>query len=778
MPKLTAQQMKAVDDYSKSITTLADTVTAIRKVPGMYIAGIGSTGYLSMMREVYQNSVDQMLKPNSPCRTIWVWYDMRTLEFTVKDNGLGFPFEDMIRMVTEQHTSSNFVKTKGSYPSGLHGTGLKAVNALSSECHISSYKYDGSAKRIDLVEGYLKKGPYDIKNKDKYQGSIVSFRPCSLMGKIDLDWIVVYNLIKDILSLTPLGCEVYFEAIDLNSVKHEEHIVNKDGIITRLISTVTDPIIKPIVVYHDTGVMRINTAFTFQISEDNNNQQVTAYCNKCPTIAGPHITGTIDGIAKWFTSYMNNIVLANQNKKSKIQVTNADIKSALRIMIAADCLEPIFIGQAKEQLSNVEMGPFCRDALKNALDEWSKANPQDLLKLTKVFKEIAIQRSKNDESLKNIAQKYVANPISGFPSKFIKPTKVFDEFYIVEGDSAGGTAKDARDSETQGIMKTKGKIPNAFEKTPQGFFSNEEVQGIWKIILNGKDYKRSFDPFKDVPWNKVILSADADVDGAHICTLHLNNFIKYGPQLIEAGKIYKVIPPLYGIVNGKKVKYITDAVDFVLYVQNNFTSKNEVAIKGKKLSNKDLTYLFTLNEDYVRILESMANTYAVNPRLLELALLGYKNNTNLATIKKNLKSEFRFMDVQNIKKNIVYDGTIEESNFLPMSDKLATDCSQVLQILDKNENFQFKLNGRDASLYDVMKAFDKSYPSNIQRYKGLGEMNTDQLRESVMNRNNRTLIQYTFENISQEIDTIRKIESDKSKLLNFIGNIKKSDLME
>lgn len=267
--------------------------------------------------------------------------------------------------------------------------------------------------------------------------------------------------------------------------------------------------------------------------------------------------------------------------------------------------------------------------------------------------------------------------------------------------------------------------------------------------------------------------------GKHICTLLLSNFIKYGPQLIEAGKIYKAVPPLYGIVNGKKIKYITDPVDFVLYVQNNFTSKNEVAIKNKKLSNKDLTYLFTLNEDYVRILESMANTYAVNPRLLEMALLAYKSNTNLATIKKNLKSEFRFMDVQNIKKNIVYDGTIEESNFLPMSDKLATDCSQVLQILDKNENFQFKLNGRDASLYDVMKAFEKSYPSNIQRYKGLGEMDSSQLWDSVMNpKGDRMLIQYTFENISQEIDTIRKIESDKSKLLNFMGTIKKSDLME
>lgn len=457
MANLTKEQLEAINNYSNDIQTLKDTVTAIRQLPGMYCSGRGNVGYLSLIREIYDNAIDQVVDPTSPADCIWVSYNENTLEVEISDNGKGFPFDSMVRMVTAQHTSKNYNKKKGEYSSGLHGSGLKVTNALSSECTILSYRYDGTAKRLDLKEGYVVgKGPYDIKNKEKRQGSTVRFIPSTeVLGELNLSWKKVYNLIKDILSLTALGSQVYFTAIDSTGKKFTEHIVNKDGIITKLISTVKNPLIKPIIIGFDNGEFKLDAAFTYDIGDNPNDMNTdlysTAYCNLCPTIAGEHIDGTIDGICRWFVSYMNNIYLINQKSKDKLKIVAADIKSGLNIMISGFCLEVTFVGQAKEQLSVPEMAPFCKDTVMRGLDEWSKANPQDLQKLCKFFKEIGELRVKQDASKAKIVTKYQKNVLSNLPEKYVTPTGNKDiELIIVEGDSALGTVKLGRDQTCQG----------------------------------------------------------------------------------------------------------------------------------------------------------------------------------------------------------------------------------------------------------------------------------------------------------------------------------------
>ena len=142
MAQLTKEQQAAIDSYSNEIETLKDTVTAIRKMPGYYCGGRGNPGYLSLIREIYQNGIDQIVDPTSPADTVKVFYNEQNLEVEISDNGKGFPFQDMVRMVTSQHTSKNYTKKKGEYSSGLHGSGLKVVNALSTECHVPSYLYE------------------------------------------------------------------------------------------------------------------------------------------------------------------------------------------------------------------------------------------------------------------------------------------------------------------------------------------------------------------------------------------------------------------------------------------------------------------------------------------------------------------------------------------------------------------------------------------------------------------------------------------------------------
>ena len=782
---LTEEQMRAIDQYGSHIKTLKDTVTAIRKLPGMYCAGKGDIGFLSLIREIYQNSIDQVIDPTTPANHIDLYYNEISKEVIVSDNGFGFPFDDMVRMVTAQHTSKNYDKKKGEYSSGLHGSGLKVVNALSTECSIESYKYDGTARRIDLEEGYLKKGPYSIPNKSKRQGSTVRFIPSTeVLGELSLKWDTVYKLIKRILSLTPLGSEVQFRALDINGVEHNEFIVNKDGIITELIANIKNPLCKPIIIGEDNGEFKLDVAFAYDAGTEteppSSEEYVTAFCNMCPTVAGNHIDGVIDGICRWFSTYMNNIYLANQKAKIKTKVTSADIKTGLNVMVSGFCLEPIFVGQAKEQLNVPEMTAFARGVINNGLDNWSKSNPNELTRLCKYFKDIADARMKMDNENIKIATGYKQNNLTGMPRKHEKPTEVCKELISVEGDSAGGSVKQGRDETCQGVFPIRGKIPSAYEKTKQAFWENAETQGIAKIILK-RDYFKTFDPIKDVEWEKIIFMADADVDGSHIASLLLRFFILYMPQLIQAGKVYKAIPPLYANVNGKKVHYFTDQLDFVRFVQKNFIQNNTLTDIDSKaaVSGKDITLIFMYNEDYVYELERLALTYGVEPRLLEMALYSHYQKLSYNSAKKLIKNKFRFMDVKDIKGTLVFDGTIEETNFLFMNDRLIKDCSRILSIMDKNKKLYYKLNNQVSTIYDIMKAFEKSTPSNIQRYKGLGEMNAEDIAVSTLRPDSdRTLIRYTIEDMKEELAAIREFESDRSKLLNFIGTVKRSDLLD
>ena len=514
--ELTQEQIAAIDNYGGDITTMKDFVSICRRRPGYQIGGIENIGYLNMMREIFQNSIDQMMDETSPCDWFSFSYNMNTLEVTVIDNGKGFPFNDMVR-ITKEYTSKNYEKKLYEFSSGMNGVGLSVCLALSEYAVVDSYRYDGEARRLEFKKGYsTTKDPQPIKNKDKFQGSMVKFIPdLDIMGEITLDWRVPYKLIKQIMSITPIGSKMDFAAIDLEGVEHKEHIVNKDGIITDLMMKVKSPIIKPIIISANDGTHKIEASFTYDGGDDKNppdfEPHITSFCNFCPTSKnhGTHVDGVLQGIIKWFSDYMNKIYLVNQKSKDKLVIASADIRTGLNIFVNAAHLEPIFSGQAKDMLTNSDMVPFCKEVITNGLNEWSKSNPGDLAKLAKFFKDIAEIRMKADKEKVKIVTKYKENVLTGLPSKYARPKGKCRELILVEGDSAGGTAKVAR-SDDQGIFPLRGKIPSAFEKTKQSFFDNAEIQGIARIIL-GKPYVRNFD-VKDVEWEKIIFMADADVD--------------------------------------------------------------------------------------------------------------------------------------------------------------------------------------------------------------------------------------------------------------------------
>lgn len=788
MAKITKEMQSSIDAYGSRIKTLKDFVESVRQTKGMYVGAIGNAGFLTCIREIFQNAVDQLTNPLSPCDYIFISYNEKTLEVVVEDNGLGLPFADMVRILTSQHTSSNYEKVLFVYTAGLNGVGGKIVNALSSSFSAESYHYSGEARRIDMIEGYpTTDEPYEIPNPTNKQGTKITFTISEeQLGELSLSQNKVYKLIKRIISLTPIGTKAKYVGIDINGKEFVENIENTDGILTDIIMKVKTPMIKPIVFGADNGEKKIDIAFCYDADGGfglpDPMEHITAFSNFCPTTDGTHIKGFMDGLNTWFCNYMNKIYLSNQKKtQNPIKIVPADIRTGLNVMISAAHLYPNFTGQAKEILSNEDMLPFAKSVVIDGLDEWSKNNPQDLQKLCVFFKNLAEIRQKSDMAKVKIIKNYAESSLSGMPIKYKRPSGNSNlEFIIVEGDSAAGSAADARCKVRQGIFPIRGKIKNAFSCSFKDIMENSEIQAINKIILGGP-YRRNFDPIKDVKFDKIIFLADADVDGDHISALLERYFLLYMPQLIEAGKVYKAIPPLFGVKKpGNKTDYFTERIDIIRYTQKIFVKDNVIQyLNGDIVSNKDLTTILLRNVDYIYELESIADRYAFDATALEMVILNHLNNTSASFLQKKLKSEYRFIDTRETKNTIIIEGIInKEYHTLYWNDKIFQDCSKIIKILQSNDVATFLLNGKETSIYGLMQTYMKTNPKEIQRYKGLGEMDAKNLKESVLHPDyNRTLIRYTIEDLKEEIAAVRVYESDKKLLLAKVGVVSRTDLL-
>lgn len=260
-------------------------------------------------------------------------------------------------------------------------------------------------------------------------------------------------------------------------------------------------------------------------------------------------------------------------------------------------------------------------------------------------------------------------------------------------------------------------------------------------------------------------------------------FVMYFPQMIEAGMVYKAIPPLYSIKQGKNNKYFTEQIDIIRYVQKNFLEKYKMSyVKGSPLQGKEVTIFFMKNVDYIYYIDKISKTFAINTDLLELILNHYvtnKDSINFSKLQKEVRSKYRFMDVEKVQDTVIVKGTIDKCISLPIKDKFLNDCKPLIDIIKDNDCLSYDINGNLCSIYEIMKLYKASEPSNIQRYKGLGEMNRQDLAESTLYPgSDRTLVRYTLQDAKEEIEAIREYESDSKKILSLVGNVNRDDLLD
>ena len=524
-----------IDEF-RSYDTFAE---AVRHLPGMYIGATGNVGWKACIREIFQNAIDEMIKKESPCDHVVFVFDEKTQSATITDNGRGIPLGHIIQIYSSAHMSTNFEETKKKfeYSSGTHGVGGGVAMALSNKFSVCSTVL-GECRMVEFYNGQAwKYGEKKIKSDPDFpQGTMIYLEPdVDIIGSTNLSVEEIYQtLVLKIFPLIPIGYTIDFTGLKFDGSSFVQHLVNTEGIKWDLNRKIQKPLITPIEFGDDNGTMKFHAVFTYDPSDMNDREDIDAYANYTPCV-GVNVDGFLSGLCSFFMGYVNKIYLKN----AKMAINSSDIKTGLKAVVDAAHLTPTFTGQGKSAINNPDLERFIIDLTKRSLDGWAKTNPTELNKLCKYFKDIAEIRIKLENGKTKLSNNYVKSAISGDPNKYLKPTgKDNLELFIVEGDSAYGSARSARNHKTDGVYPIRGKIINAFTATRNNFFKNQEVSSLNKLLTGLDRYDPSFDARKS-KWQKVVFMTDADPDKR--CELS-------GPRETEVNKT-----PL---IAGKYVYYI------------------------------------------------------------------------------------------------------------------------------------------------------------------------------------------------------------------------------
>ncbi len=738
---------------------------AVRRRPAMYIGNTSFEGLHHLVYEVADNSVDEALA--GFCDKIEI--TIHTEEsITVVDNGRGIPTGSHpgdpkgrsaaeIAM-TELHAGGKFESKAYKISGGLHGVGVSVVNALSEWLDLA-IKQNGEVWEQHYKKG-IPTGPLVRVGRTKSRGTKITFKPdAGIFESVEFNYDTLSHRFRELAFLNR-GLRI---KITDERTNEEQTFLYDGGIISFVehLNKNKNPLHpKPIYVTKEKDGITVELAIQYH---DGYSETLYSFANNINTKeGGTHLIGFKSALTRTANSYA---ISAGIIKTPKEALTGDDIREGLAAVISVKLPDPQFEGQTKTKLGNSEMKGIVESLVNDTLGSYFEQNPSVARKII----EKAIQASRAREAARKareLTRRKGALEDTGLPGKLAdcaEKNPNLSELFIVEGDSAGGSAKQGRDRHNQAILPLKGKILNVEKARFDKMLSSEEI----KIMITALGTGIGTEDFNIAKsrYHKIIIMTDADVDGAHIRTLLLTFFFRQMTQIIENGYLYIAQPPLFKVKKGKKERYIQNESKLEDMLFELAADEIEIQNNGNILAGKDIIpYIRNLSK-FEKLIEWFArrkNDTAVIKSLLHFDFNRdiLKNERDIHALVKKLKIEFPDLSAeleedeehQSFRVELKRDGQklIIDDEFLTSPDfrELKNIFSALrglghppYRVKNNNEIQDF---GSSRELFDHILAIAKKGMS-IQRYKGLGEMNPQQLWETTMNPQKRTLLQVSIE---------------------------------
>ena len=785
------------DDYTGENIKVLKGLEAVRKRPAMYIGSTDANGLHHLVYEVVDNSIDEAMAGHCDAISVTIHPDNSV---SVDDNGRGIPIDMMEGeggkpaaevVLTVLHSGGKFDRDTYKVSGGLHGVGVSVVNALSESLE-AEIRRDGKVYHLGFSRG-MTTSPMTVTGKSRKTGTRITFRPdTQIFTETEFSFETLSQRLRE---LSFLNAGLKISILDERTEKSHE-FQYKGGIVSfvqHLNRNKNALHSKPIYVEGEKDNVQAEVALQYN---DSYQDTVFAFANNINTHdGGTHLIGFRSALTRAVNQYAQK---GNLLKGVKENLSGDDLREGLTAVVSVKVPEPQFEGQTKHKLGNSEVKGIVDSLVYEKLANYFEETPSVARKIVEKALEAARAREAARKA-KELARRKGALDSAGLPGKLADcqetdPGKC--ELFLVEGDSAGGSAKQARDRRYQAILPLKGKILNVEKARIDKMLSSQEIRTMITALGTGIG-KEDFDAAK-VRYGKVIIMTDADVDGAHIRTLLLTFFFRHMRQLIDAGNIFIAQPPLFGIRKGKGMTYLKDEAAYREFLIENGIQNRRVdggngqgALTGQKMA-AGLRKISRLEEIAIRadrrgmpafVLLSLAPRAAEGVKALEGEKGAKKFFTSLVAEWKGNRPDVTHVsfeirpDPDDDAESAVQVLLRWKRGGLPMECTIDRHRLRAADLRESNTLYTqvqetlpppYRLDGDGAFpeadgplclLGQVLEVGKKG--QTIQRYKGLGEMNPEQLWETAMNPETRELLRVEIGDETDADEIFTKLMGDQ-----------------